>query len=145
MPAFHAAVATTLSVRNHTCAPSKYTKIGILEGLHYTPNAPQQVIHNFPSNQTHVRIVSETRSAGYSTEALDIDTKLYALLGQPAILEVFQHAVWNLQIPQALKRGSFPHCYVRNLTVEPGTNSPALVHLDLTSNATNSPSSMAPP
>lgn len=131
---FQAAIATTLLVRNHNCAPSAYTKICILVSLHYKPNAQQQVIHNFPSNQSHIRIVSETRTSGYTREVLDIDAKLYALLGQPAILEVFEHAVWNLQIPRALKQGSFPHSYVKNLTVEPGTDSPALQYLDLTNN-----------
>lgn len=132
MLSFQAAIATTLSVRNHTCVPSGYTKICILDSLHYNPNEPSKVIHNFPTNQSHIRIV--TRPSGYSRDVLIMNAKLYALLGQPETLEVIEHAVWSLQIPRALKRGSFPHSYVRNLTVEPGTESPALAYLDLTNN-----------
>lgn len=131
---FQVAIASKLAVRNHTCAPSGYSKICILDSLHYKPHAENKVIHNFPSNQSHIRIVSDTRSAGHSRQVLDVNTKFYSLLGQPAILEIFQYAIWNLQIPRTLLRGSFPHSYTRNLTVEPGFDSPALVYLDLNNN-----------
>ncbi|XP_039430509.1 uncharacterized protein LOC120413656 [Culex pipiens pallens] len=122
-----------LSYRNHTCSPSSYAGICILGHLHYDP-ADEQVVHSFPRNRSHIRIVSDSRRVGRSTKVLNVDGKFYALLGRPACLEVLEHAVQRMELPRALRHGSFPDSYMRELSVEDGLGDPAVVYLELTGN-----------
>lgn len=128
-----ATISAVLLHRNHICAPSGYTKICILDFLSYRQDQ-KHVTHTFPTNQSHIRIVGDTRTWGRSRQVLDFDGKLYKLLGRPVVLEIRDHAVRNLEIPRGLRQGSFTESYNMNLTVEPGTDIPALVFLDLTNN-----------
>lgn len=122
-----------LSYRNHTCSPSSYAGICILGHLRYEPG-DAQVIHSFPRNQSHIRITSDSRSVGRSTEILNVDGKFYELLDRPACLEVLEHAVQRMELPRALRHGSFPDSYMRELSVEVGVDVPAIVYLELTGN-----------
>lgn len=128
-----ATISAILLHRNHTCAPSGYSKICILDFTKYNQDQ-KHVTHTFPTNQSHIRIVGDTRTWDYYRKVLDFDGKLYELLGRPAVLEVRDHAVRNLEIPRGIRQGFFTRSYNRNLTVEPGTDTPALVYLDLTNN-----------
>lgn len=122
-----------LSYRNHTCSPSSYAGICILGHLHYKPG-DEQVIHSFPRNRSHIRIVSDSRRVGSTTEILNVDGKFYELLGRPACLEVLEHAVQRMELPRALRHGSFADSYMRELSVEVGVGDPAVVYLELTGN-----------
>uniref|UniRef100_A0A1Q3FRZ8 Putative leucine-rich repeat protein n=2 Tax=Culex tarsalis TaxID=7177 RepID=A0A1Q3FRZ8_CULTA len=126
-------LATQLPHRNHSCVPSAYTQMCILEHLQYKPDK-EHVIHSFPPNRSHVRITTESRSSGRVVEMIEINAKLHTLLGKPKILEMYGYAMWKFELPRALWKGIFSKSHIFNLTVEPGTETPRVVYLDLSSN-----------
>lgn len=130
---FHSSLATQIVYKNHSCVPSAYSKICILENFHYDEEETH-VIHSFPANLHHVRITRETRSVKGPVRTFDVNAKLHTMLGRPAILEMQGYAMWHLELPRALQQGIFPKLYIPNLTVEPGTDIPNLVYLDLSYN-----------
>ncbi|XP_052564322.1 uncharacterized protein LOC128093006 isoform X1 [Culex pipiens pallens] len=117
---FQSSLATEIIYKNHSCVPSTYSKMCILENFHYVEEETH-VIHSFPANLHYVRITRETRSVKGPVRIFDVNAKLHTMLGRPAILEMQGHAMWHFELPRALQQGIFPKLYIPNLTVEPGT------------------------
>lgn len=130
---FQLALATKIAYRNHSCVPSAYSKMCILEHLLYHPDE-ESVIHTFPPNLTHVRITRGNRKVKGSVRIFEINAKLHTMLGRPKILEMHHHAMWHFELPRALEQGFFASLYIPTLTVEPGSETPKVVYLDLSNN-----------
>ncbi|EDS37163.1 conserved hypothetical protein [Culex quinquefasciatus] len=122
-------------VKNHTCVPSGYSRICLLEDIYYERNGT--TTHVFPEKQSHVRIGSIGSWVNKHSHIPYFDAELYLMLGKPPILEAMNVGIETLDILTTLKHANFADNNIRTTWVtgyEDDNAEPALVYLDLSQN-----------
>ncbi|XP_058824785.1 leucine-rich repeat-containing G-protein coupled receptor 4-like [Topomyia yanbarensis] len=121
------------AVEHHTCIPTSYTSICILEYVYYSRN--DTTTHVFPKGHSHVRIGSERWFHSINSIVREFDTKLYNELDRPQALEVVNSGMTSLEIPRALEYANFADNSLKEFSIESGAGETFLTFLDLSSNA----------
>ncbi|XP_055546470.1 internalin A-like [Wyeomyia smithii] len=119
-------------VQNHTCVPSSFRGVCVLEYIFYHPS--NTTSHIFPTGYPLIRVHNNWWMRGARSVISHFDAKLYNQLGQPAAVEMISVYMNSLEIPHSLQQANFAENAIDRFTIEAGTGEPSLSSLDLSSN-----------
>lgn len=124
---------TSGTVKNHTCIPTGYTNICILEYVYYNRNFTTQ--HIFPQGYQYIRIGNSGWRNGIESVIPVFDVKMYKEMGQPQALEVTNVLMAELEIPRKVSYGNFADNSLKWFSVEDDNIEPMMTYLDLSRNS----------
>ncbi|XP_055611832.1 leucine-rich repeat neuronal protein 1-like [Uranotaenia lowii] len=126
------AMASLIEAKKYSCVPSG-NEVCQMHSVFYDPEKSHN--HEFPGNQTHVRIGTAGWSRSIESVVRTFDLQLYKQLGQPVSVEIINAGMKELIIPAKIRHGNFDDNHLTSFALEATADSPNIIYLDLSRNA----------